>query len=122
MTKTVKPYAVKIDGRVVTFVDTPGFDDTYRGDTEILAEVAEWLKVSYQAEQRLTGLIYIHDITTTRFTGTMLKNLRVFENLVGVDNFSNVILVTSKWDKLIDVKEGEIRESEIKQEFLGTID
>jgi len=31
------------DGRNITFVDTPGFDDTYKSDVEILAQVAEWL-------------------------------------------------------------------------------
>lgn len=25
------------------FVDTPGFDDTYKSDTDILSTIAEWL-------------------------------------------------------------------------------
>lgn len=31
------------DGQPVTLVDTPGFDDTYKSDTEILSLIAEWL-------------------------------------------------------------------------------
>jgi GTPase Era involved in 16S rRNA processing len=27
----------------VVFVDTPGFDDTYKSDTEILCIIADWL-------------------------------------------------------------------------------
>jgi hypothetical protein len=30
-------------GSPVVFVDTPGFDDTYKADTEILGMIAEWL-------------------------------------------------------------------------------
>lgn len=34
-----------MDYRIVV-VDTPGFDDTYKGDTEILRTIAEWLAYS----------------------------------------------------------------------------
>lgn len=30
-------------GHPVVFVDTPGFDDTYKSDTEILTSIADWL-------------------------------------------------------------------------------
>jgi hypothetical protein len=30
-------------GYPVVFVDTPGFDDTYKSDIDILATIAEWL-------------------------------------------------------------------------------
>lgn len=32
----------------VWLVDTPGFDDIHGSDTEILAEVANWLAKSYE--------------------------------------------------------------------------
>lgn len=34
-----------IKGRIV-IVDTPGFDDTYKGDEEILKKIADWLERS----------------------------------------------------------------------------
>ena len=34
------------DGDVV-FVDTPGFDDTHKSDSDILKMVADWLKSTY---------------------------------------------------------------------------
>ena len=33
--------------RRLIFVDTPGFDDTYIDDTEILRRIADWLALSY---------------------------------------------------------------------------
>jgi len=34
----------ELDGRVVTLIDTPGFDDTNRSDTDILATIASHLE------------------------------------------------------------------------------
>ena len=34
----------ELDGRVVTLIDTPGFDDTNRSDTDILATIAGHLE------------------------------------------------------------------------------
>ena len=31
----------------LVFVDTPGFDDTHKSDTDILKMVADWLKSTY---------------------------------------------------------------------------
>lgn len=31
----------------MVFVDTPGFDDTYKSDTEILSMIADWLVKTY---------------------------------------------------------------------------
>jgi predicted GTPase len=31
-------------GREIVIVDTPGFDDTYRSDAEILKLIADWLR------------------------------------------------------------------------------
>lgn len=39
------------EGRIV-IVDTPGFDDTYKGDEEILRKIADWLEKSYVSFRR----------------------------------------------------------------------
>jgi len=44
----------------IYWVDTPGFDDTYRSDTEVLREIASWLTDSYAKNVKLNGIIYIH--------------------------------------------------------------
>lgn len=38
-TLKVEAYSISIGGRVVTLVDTPGFDDTYKSDVEVLLSV-----------------------------------------------------------------------------------
>jgi hypothetical protein len=38
---TSKP--ISRNGRRYVFVDTPGFDDTYKSDTEILSMIAEYM-------------------------------------------------------------------------------
>lgn len=36
----------ELDGRRVTLVDTPGFDDTTKSDTDVLAMIAAFLTAS----------------------------------------------------------------------------
>lgn len=36
----------KLNHYRITIVDTPGFDDTYKGDSEILNKIADWLEKS----------------------------------------------------------------------------
>lgn len=78
-------------------VDTPGFSDTVRSDTEILGLLVDWMRESY-GERQLSGLIYLHDISGARMTGSILTNLRMFRRLCGDDNLRNVILATTKWE------------------------
>ena len=40
------PSTSKLEGRRVIIVDTPGFDDTYEDDVEILRRIAVWLASS----------------------------------------------------------------------------
>lgn len=86
----------KIGDRYVMLVDTPGFNDTVRSDTEILGLLVDWMKDSY-GERQFSGLIYLHDISGARMTGSILKNLRMFRKLCGEENLGNVILATTKW-------------------------
>ena len=48
MTQKVRAIRIKVEvagsNEEVVLVDTPGFDDTYRSDLEILEMIAEWLK------------------------------------------------------------------------------
>lgn len=39
--RTSKPFY--LNGRIVTLIDTPGFDDTTRSDTDILSSIAAYL-------------------------------------------------------------------------------
>jgi hypothetical protein len=93
-------------------VDTPGFDDTDRGDADILDMIASWLGKSYHEGILLSGIIYLYRISDIRMSGSSLKNLKLFRKLCGSDNMKSVSLVTSMWDK-VSLADGERRERDL---------
>ncbi|KAG6331875.1 hypothetical protein ID866_7218 [Astraeus odoratus] len=106
------------DIRNIVLVDTPGFDDTYLTDTRVLRTIADWLKETYMQNVKLSGILYFHRITDPRVAGTPLRNLNMFKELCGKDNFKNVVLVTTMWDELrTDLQLGTQREEELVREF-----
>jgi len=36
----------------IVFVDTPGFDDTKRSDSDILKMISDWLEITYVDNER----------------------------------------------------------------------
>jgi len=96
--------------RTIYFIDTPGFDDTNRSDTEVLRELANWLTKSYSDSIKLNGILYFHRISDVRMQGSAKKNLLMFKKLCGEDALRNVILVTSMWDR-VSMEDGNKREN-----------
>jgi hypothetical protein len=47
-------------------VDAPGFDDSSVSNEEITTKIIQWLQSSYRSGTRLSGIIYIHNITKSR--------------------------------------------------------
>jgi GTP-binding protein EngB required for normal cell division len=110
--------------RAVWLIDTPGFDDTNRLDTDVLTTIAEYLVNTYKAKILLHGIIYLHRITDNRMTGAAKTNKETFQELCGQDALKKVILATTMWDEfknLTKYKQAETREKELKQrqEFWG---
>ncbi|KAL4062055.1 P-loop containing nucleoside triphosphate hydrolase protein [Scleroderma citrinum] len=99
------------------FLDTPGFDDTYRSDRVILQMIAEWLEKNYRSLIKLSGVIYTHDITKTRMTGTMCKNLLLLGQLCGAKAAERVRLVTTMWDRLEDQRVASSRAQQLEGNF-----
>lgn len=100
-------------------VDTPGFDDTHKSDTDILMELTGWLNEAYEAKILLTGIIYLHRIMDPRFGGKALRNLRMFKSLCGNQALSKVVLATTFWNHVTPAV-GMEREKELgKSEFWG---
>ncbi|RPB04275.1 P-loop containing nucleoside triphosphate hydrolase protein [Choiromyces venosus 120613-1] len=112
-TQDVQTAKTTISGREVWLIDTPGFDDTHRSDVDILSTIATWVQAASSQSNQLTGIIYFHRITDTRMEGSNMKNLRMFRELCGEKNFSNVILLTTMWGK-VDEEEGKRREQELQ--------
>lgn len=102
-----------IPGRRLFLIDTPGFDDTYKSDTDILREVANWLSQAYENKVQLTGIIYLHRILDVRLGGSAMKNLRMFKKLCGDSSLASVVLATTMWDD-VDEDAGNKREQELK--------
>jgi len=46
-TGSVTPYPISYQGLRLVLVDTPGFDDAYRPDADILRVIADWLIQKY---------------------------------------------------------------------------
>lgn len=94
-------------------IDTPGFDDTYRTDADVLQDVATCLNMTYEANMKLTGLVYLHRIIDPRMTHGGMRNLAMFRKLCGSDPMKNVILATTFWGEvnptLAKNRENELR-------------
>ena len=101
-------------------IDTPGFDDPAHADTDVLQSIASCLADMYEGftfpdlKITLSGAIYIQSINEARMTGSMKKNLRMLNSLVGNDNMKNCVLVSSKWGSQ-DLGIAQSRESELIQ-------
>lgn len=96
----------------MVLIDTPGFDDTFRSETEVLKEIASWLEKTYRdANIKLSGIIYMHALEDRRMNGSSLRNLKMFRQLCGDQSMKNVIMVTSGWDKMRNAGENELAES-----------
>ena len=112
-TVTVDVYPCQISqDATIYLIDTPGFDDTNRSDSEVLREIASWLTASYAAKVRLSGIIYLHRISDVRMQGSAKRNLFMFKKLCGPDSLGNVILATTMWDRVSEA-EGLARETEL---------
>jgi ankyrin repeat protein len=81
-------------------VDTPGFDDTYRSDTDVLREIAAWLTDSYSNQVKLKGIIYLYRIMDERMQGSAKRNLFMFKKLCGPKPLNNVNLATTTWSSV----------------------
>ncbi|KAF8857614.1 hypothetical protein BDZ45DRAFT_705165 [Acephala macrosclerotiorum] len=112
-TQSTESYECFIGGRQFLLFDTPGFDDTYKGDADILAEIAEVLSASYKNKLKISGIVYLHRIKDERMTNAIMRNLSMFRKLCGDDAFKNVTLATTFWDEMQDISKGESREKQL---------
>ncbi|RBR21417.1 uncharacterized protein FIESC28_04954 [Fusarium coffeatum] len=109
----VYPYEVSRDCTVY-LIDTPGFDDSDKTDTQVLQEIAAWLSDSYKHRILLHGIIYLHRISDTRMQGSAKRNLMTFNQLCGKDALRKVILVSTMWD-ITPSEDAVRREAELKE-------
>ncbi|TFK19338.1 P-loop containing nucleoside triphosphate hydrolase protein [Coprinopsis marcescibilis] len=106
----------RLSSRNIVLVDTPGFDDTYADDSEILRRISLWLASCYAHDVTVGGIVYMGDIAQKRMYGSTRTNLEMFEKLCGLKSYRHVVLVTTQWDT-IQQKVGEAREQELRSTF-----
>lgn len=120
-TVDVTPFEFDLDGRHITLIDTPGFNDTTRSEAEVLTEIANYLDFTYRnpPHLKLNGIVYLQSIEDPRMYGSSLRNLKMFKDLCGESPLKNVLLVTNRWEKARHcgdfdkavAKENELRDS-----------
>jgi hypothetical protein len=122
VTQHISAHRVQLGNQQVVLLDTPGFDDSFKSDSEVLKDIADWLAISYVGGHRLTAILYLHRVTDTRMAGSAIRNLTIFKKLIGDKALGNVVLVTTMWDR-IDQDVGAMRERELldTQEFWGKL-
>ena len=111
-TSEVGAYEITIDSTTLVLVDTPGFDDIEMSDYQILHAIAAWLENSCEKGQLLSGLVYLHRINNTRMSGSAIRALHLFQRICGEDNYKNVILATTFWNKIEHRKQEGIEREE----------
>jgi hypothetical protein len=119
-TSEITAYTFYFKGYNINLVDTPGFNDTHRSETEVLQDIAKWLRETYEGDSRLNGIIYLHSINNVRMEGSALRNLKMFRQLCGKEPLKNVILATTFWSK-VEEEDALRREEQLREtpEFWG---
>ena len=116
-TQDISASTVEISGKVVTLIDTPGFDDTERSDADILESISEYLLETYAQKILLTGVILLQPITGNRVKGSEKKRLRLFQKILGEAAFSHVVIATTMWSELNSNVDGESRVTERMSDY-----
>lgn len=124
-TKGVDIYSIELEGKIVYLVDTPGFNDTWRSDADILKEIAFIMSRLYRQGIKLAGILNLHRILDNRVTGSSLKSFKILQKLCGPEGAARVFLVTTMWQLVetgkLDPHEAESRELRLAStpEFWG---
>ncbi|KAF8064982.1 P-loop containing nucleoside triphosphate hydrolase protein [Lyophyllum atratum] len=104
-----------LPGRRLVIVDTPGFNDAYENDTEILRRFAAWLEPAFRNDITLGGVIYLHDISRDRFSTMAAGDINLLRRSIIRSNeaLQRVVLATTKWDRIAP-SEGQQRQDELQ--------
>lgn len=114
----VTPYNCHVNDRSVILIDTPGFDDDVRDNIDILLAItSNLLRLALEGSQ-LHGVIFLHDISERRFSGSQKRTLSILRQMCGAGAMGNVIIGTTMWssDKTKRFNEQEMREAHILKE------
>ncbi|KAK1757084.1 P-loop containing nucleoside triphosphate hydrolase protein [Echria macrotheca] len=103
-TQDVIPVTYTLDGRKVTLIDTPGFDDSERSDADILGLVAAYMADTYEQGTLLTGILFLQPINQPRLQGSEMRRTRLFKKLLGENAYQRVVIATTMWNQLTETE------------------
>ncbi|KAJ2928558.1 hypothetical protein H1R20_g8566, partial [Candolleomyces eurysporus] len=105
-TTTIEEFEYKRrDGLVVSIVDTPGFNSydkdsrDVKTDVQILQMMSDFLDAQQDKAKGLSGIIFLHSISSGSLPQSSKKFMRMFKRLCGNDQLNNVVVVTTRWDE-----------------------
>ncbi|KAI5996971.1 P-loop containing nucleoside triphosphate hydrolase protein [Pisolithus albus] len=102
--------------RNIVLVDTPGCNDSFMTDIQVLAEITWWLITVYEKSIKLHGILYFHPISDHIIRETAERNYHIFQEMCGKDYCKNVIFVTTMWDQVSE-EVGSEREQDLRSDF-----
>jgi hypothetical protein len=108
-TQETAEYIVLYRGYEVHLLDTPGFDDDGCDDAHILQDIANRINIIYLDGIKLSGILYLHDITQDRVKGTGIRSIRLLEEILGSEHWNRCTLVTTKWSRMATEPERAIQ-------------
>ena len=70
-----------------------------------------FLTSSFGRNIKITGILYLHNISENRMTQPPLPHHEMFRRLCGEGFYARVLLVTTMWEKLLNQDDGERRKA-----------
>lgn len=116
-TTTPSIYQTSIDNKMILLLDTPGFDDSEQTNLDILREIVSnlYLFALRPTEVEVRGVIFLHDITETRLSGSQRVTWQILKAICGENSMKNVLVGTTQWSSEGDrrFQNEELREKEL---------
>ncbi|KAI6101979.1 hypothetical protein EDD16DRAFT_1716274 [Pisolithus croceorrhizus] len=99
----------------IVLVDTPGFSNTFKDDSEVMRMIMGWSRKLKKRGIVIAGILYFHKISDNRIPGNPLKALCVFGELCGGFGaaLSKTILTLTMWND-VDEATGDKRLAELE--------
>lgn len=93
-----------VDGKAVTLIDTPGFDDRERTEVDILKLISRHLMATYIEGTRLNGIVFLQPVNQPRVGAAEASRTRLFKKLLGEQAFRRVVIGCTMWTSRSDVE------------------
>ena len=115
-------YVVDGDLYEIHLIDSPGFDDGgVLSDADVLSKIATYVNTGFRLKQKIAGVLYLHDITRGKLGGAAVNNIRLLENMIGIEEYKNCTFVTTKWGCTTNPQDEQKREEALAtdERFFG---